>query len=537
MSTVTEARRRFKATGRVRPRFWRMQNVRRITQIAFLLLFLVLLAYTVYPVRAPVAVDFFFRADPLAVLSSFLASREVVVSLIPLAAIVLALTLVLGRFFCGWFCPMGTLIDLSDRFLTRRTRRAAGAKGFPQVKYYILAAVLVSALFSVQIAYFFDPFGILTRTFVWVLVAPVTLLGKTVTGSPWTADYAPFLTQIPFIPEIQPHYRMNLLAALLFGGILALGLVSRRFWCRNLCPLGALLALLSAWGIVRRQTKSEQCIECHRCDRECKMGSILPDGHRYLARECIYCYNCVSVCAPGATSFPITLRQEGFETRTDLNRRRLLGFAGLGVLWAGIVAGDVGAKKVGNSPIKASSAFRIRPPGSLPEEQFLQKCVRCSLCMKVCPTNGLQPALTEAGIEGFWTPILVPRIGHCSQHCTACGEVCPTDAIQPFTASEKKYLFIGRAYIDRSSCIVWAQDKKCLVCDEHCSYRALYWKVVDGLRRPFVNEYLCTGCGECEAKCPVQPIAAIRVTTLGDLRHLTREAQKRFYERHLETKE
>jgi MinD superfamily P-loop ATPase len=61
--------------------------------------------------------------------------------------------------------------------------------------------------------------------------------------------------------------------------------------------------------------------------------------------------------------------------------------------------------------------------------------------------------------------------------------------------------------------------------------------VVDGLRRPFVNEYLCTGCGECEAKCPVQPVAAIRVTTLGDLRHLTREAQKRFYERHLEKKE
>lgn len=537
MSTVTEARRRFKAAGRVRVRFWRMQNVRRIVQVAFLLLFLFLLALTVYPLRSPVPVDFFFRADPLAVLSTFIASREVIGALVPLAAVVLALTVVLGRFFCGWFCPMGTLIDLSDRFLVRRNRRAAGAKGFPQGKYYILAMVLVSALLSAQIAYFFDPFGILTRTMVWVLVAPVILLGRVITGSPWVADWAPSLTQIPFIPEVQPHYRMNLLAALLFAGILALGLVSRRFWCRNLCPLGALLALFSAWGIVRRQTSAEQCIECHRCDRECKMGAILPDSHRYLARECIYCYNCVSVCAPGATSFPISLRREGFETATDLNRRRLLGFAGLGVLWAGISVGDIGAKKVGNSPIKASSPFRIRPPGSLPEEQFLQKCVRCSLCMKVCPTNGLQPALTEAGIEGFWTPILVPRIGHCSQHCTACGDVCPTDAIQPFTPQEKKYLFIGRAYIDRSMCIVWAQDKKCLVCDEHCSYRALHWKVVDGLRRPFVNEYLCTGCGECEAKCPVQPIAAIRVTTLGDLRHLTREAQKRFYERHLEKEE
>ncbi|MCS6950295.1 MAG: 4Fe-4S binding protein [bacterium] len=536
MATVAEARERLKQMGRQRLRFWRMQNIRRIVQIAFLLLFFALLAVTVYPLRSPMRVDLFFLADPLAVLSTFLASREVVWSLVPLALSVLLLTVVLGRFFCGWFCPMGTLIDLSDRFLVRRTRRAAGTVGFPQVKYYLLAAVLVSALFSVQIAYFLDPFGILTRTVVWVLFAPVALVGRLLTGSPWVAEWAPSLTHIPYIPESQPHYRMNLLAALLFGGILALGLVSRRFWCRNLCPLGALLALLSAWGIVRRQTREGECIECHRCDRECKMGAILPGGRRYQARECIYCYNCVSVCAPGATSFPITLRREGFETGTNLHRRRLLGFAALGALWAGISAGDLGTKKVGNMPIKASSPFRIRPPGSLPEEQFLQKCVRCSLCMKVCPTNGLQPALTEAGIEGFWTPVLIPRIGHCAQFCTACGEVCPTDAIQSFTAAEKKYLFIGRAYIDRSTCIVWAQDKKCLVCDEHCAYRAVYWKVVDGVRRPFVNDFLCTGCGECEAKCPVQPVAAIRVTTLGDLRHLPREAQKRFYLRHLETK-
>lgn len=289
MNTVTEARKRFREIGRVRPRFWRMQNVRRIVQVLFLALFLLLLTFTVYPVRSPIPVDFFFRADPLAVLSTFIASREVIGALNPLAGFMLLLTVVLGRFFCGWFCPMGTVIDLSDRFLVRWKRRAAGEKGFPQVKYYILAAVLVSALFSAQVAYFFDPFAILTRTVVWVLYAPVALLGRMVTGSPAVADRMPALTQIPYIPEIQPHYRMNLLAALLFAGILALGLVSRRFWCRNLCPLGALLALLSGWGIVRRQTKSDQCIACHRCDRECKMGSILPDSQRYLARECIYC--------------------------------------------------------------------------------------------------------------------------------------------------------------------------------------------------------------------------------------------------------
>jgi ferredoxin len=214
----------------------------------------------------------------------------------------------------------------------------------------------------------------------------------------------------------------------------------------------------------------------------------------------------------------------------DLNRRRLVQSFAIGIGWAAMARTGISTKTARDSKIKTSSPYLLRPPGALPEDEFLDTCIRCGECMKVCPTNGLQPAVTEAGMEGFWSPLLVPRIGECTQNCNLCSEVCATQAIQPFTVAEKNFLFIGTAVIDRSACIVWNSDKPCLICDEYCSYHALKWKNVDGVRRPFVNEAVCTGCGICESACPIQPLAAIRVYSFGDKRHMTRDEQRRWSE-------
>ncbi|MCC6445476.1 MAG: 4Fe-4S binding protein [Armatimonadetes bacterium] len=516
-----------KITRPPKPKWWRIQNIRRMAQAAFFLLFLGLLAQTALPLRPLLPVDLFFRADPLVFLTAGLASRAVTPSMVVFSVGVLVITVLLGRFFCGWVCPMGTAVDLSDRFLFR-VRKNRDLSPYRNLKYYILASLLVSALFSAQPTYFFDPLSLITRTLVWVAVSPLWIMGRWLGGQELVYRLAPSLAQTPLIPQIQPYFRAHWLAALIFAAVLALGYASRRFWCRNLCPLGALLALLSRWGLVRRQVKDDACLECRRCDRECKMGAIQPDPRRTQATECIECYNCVPLCGPRSTALPLALSRAGFDTGVDVKRRRLLGAAGIGALWAGLVNGDLGAKRSGNSEIRSLSPALIRPPGSLAEAPFLDRCTRCALCMKACPTGGLQPALAEAGLEGFWTPVLVPHIGYCAQHCNLCGEVCPTDAIQPFTPEEKSHLYIGRAVIDRSDCLVWAQGKECLVCDEHCSYRAIAWEEgEDGSRRPLVRSHLCTGCGECENKCPVQPRAAIRVISFGDRRHLSREAQAR----------
>ena len=67
--------------------------------------------------------------------------------------------------------------------------------------------------------------------------------------------------------------------------------------------------------------------------------------------------------------------------------------------------------------------------------------------MRVCLTNGLQPTLFEAGVEGMWTPRLVSRIGYCEYSCTLCGQVCPTGAIAHLDTVTKRKVTIGTAII------------------------------------------------------------------------------------------
>lgn len=512
---------------------FRMENLRRVVQVlafaAFVYLFLATVG--VYDPslkgialgsRAPI--DTFFRIDPLLGLASMISIRQVIYVMLIYGLPIVVLTLLAGRFFCGWLCPLGTCLDASDVVFFRR--RSPSPQPSPQgegvgkrnVKYYILSAVLVATVFGSQLAYVLDPITIITRAFTFA-VYPIAQMGAHAIGM-----------QSRFFPaDVQYFFRLNFLAAAIFIAIIGLNSISRRYWCRNLCPLGALLALLSKVSLIRRIV-NDRCPNCAKCIPDCKMGAILDDPRQYQATECIYCYSCTRVCPTLATRIVPSAASEGYCSGLDLNRRRLFQAAGIGALAALLGGTNAAAKTSRTGKIKLSSPELIRPPGALPEEEFVNRCIRCSECMKACPTGGLQPALTEAGFEGLWTPVLVPRIGECTQQCNLCSQVCSTQAIQPFEIAEKTHIFIGRAVIDRSHCIAWNSDKQCLVCDEACSYHALSWKVVDGVKRPFINEHKCVGCGICENVCPIQPVAAVRAFSFGDQRHKTREQQKAFLE-------
>ncbi len=160
----------------------------------------------------------------------------------------------------------------------------------------------------------------------------------------------------------------------------------------------------------------------------------------------------------------------------------------------------------------------IRPPGALPEPAFQGACVRCGQCMKVCPTNTLQPCLFESGIGGIWSPRLDTRLAGCDQTCALCGAVCPTGAIRELPLEEKKHAKLGTAAIDTGRCLVWAQDRLCLICDEQCPYNAIVFRWKDGSRKPFVIDTRCNGCGFCEQVCPVQGRSAIEVSQHGEIR-------------------
>jgi ferredoxin len=173
----------------------------------------------------------------------------------------------------------------------------------------------------------------------------------------------------------------------------------------------------------------------------------------------------------------------------------------------------------------------IRPPGALPEHEFLTLCQRCGLCMKACPTNVINPTLGEAGLAGLWTPRLIMRHGYCEYTCTLCSSVCPTDAIREITAKEKieRPIKIGSAYLDRGRCLPWSGNAPCIVCEEHCptSPKAIYLRqdVVVGpdgqqmeVQLPFVDLKKCVGCGICENKCPVKGRPAILTMAAGESR-------------------
>ncbi|MDI7276474.1 MAG: 4Fe-4S dicluster domain-containing protein, partial [Anaerolineae bacterium] len=171
---------------------------------------------------------------------------------------------------------------------------------------------------------------------------------------------------------------------------------------------------------------------------------------------------------------------------------------------------------------RARHALLLRPPGVEDEGAFLATCLRCGECLKVCPTSGLQPTLLEAGLEGIWTPRLVPRLGYCDYGCNACGQVCPSGAIPPLDLESKRAWAMGLAAVDRNRCLPWAYNVPCIVCEEMCPVpdKAISLEevtVADAqgnavvLQRPHVRQELCTGCGICEKRCPMEGQAAIRV--------------------------
>ncbi len=211
-------------------------------------------------------------------------------------------------------------------------------------------------------------------------------------------------------------------------------------------------------------------------------------------------------------------------TRLDLGRRAVLA-AGLGGL-----AGGALLHTHPQSGKRTFSPELIRPPGSVEEEEFLARCIRCGSCMKVCPTNGLHPAFLEGGLAGLWTPVFQMKLGYCEYECTLCTQVCPTDAIRQLTVKEKQKTSIGLAFIDKNRCLPFAFGRSCIVCQEHCPTptKAIWFEEVEVknqkgersiVKQPHVDPELCIGCGICENKCPVVDQPAIRVTSVGETRH------------------
>lgn len=493
-------------------RFRAWATPRRVVQAALLALFVYLLSLARWPLSEAVLTNAFLSLDPLLSLQAAIAGRTWVPALIYGIAL-LAATVLLGRFFCGWMCPMGTLIEWSDDLVFGRGRRRV-KKNHERigrgVKYGVLLVILIAAAFGEGLAYLADPICWATRLFAYVVwpvagtlaVAASNLLRPVFEALGWMNLARAEITPPVFGP-------FGVVALLFFIGVVALGRLQRRFWCRSLCPLGALLALAARFTWFHRKVAAH-CTAEGKCSRVCETGAIGEDYTRYDPAECIQCGSCAKSCHTGAVTFAPGLGGAAKDPRVDLSRRAA-------TFW--LAGGAVAATWIVRDPMRLTPGDELlRPPGALPENDFLATCVRCGQCVKACPTHMLQSTALAGGVAGFMSPTARMRLGPCDQNCTACGGVCPTGAIRVLDLVEKTYAKIGNAVIEPGRCVVWEQGRVCLVCDEHCPYGAIDWKEVDGERRPQVNENKCNGCGACEHACPVDGRSAIRVFPAGQIR-------------------
>ena len=411
-----------------------------------------------------------------------------------------AVTLVLGRVFCGWLCPMGTIHHFVG-WLRRDKRKTLIAKntyhGSQRWKYMLLLGLLAAALLGFQVTGLVDPISLVIRSFS-VVVSPVVNqifngaydLAYS-TGNDVVIGIADQLYRVVGYPNVlsfnEPHFAGALLIGAVFVVLLGMNLNRPRWWCRTLCPLGALLGSISRNSFYHLEIDNEACIHCGRCHAGCQ-GACDPEFKEgWRPAECFVCFHCVDECPVSCLHFRFGTAVK--ETKgIDLQKRRTFGAVAAGLLAVPMLRATEQYKRNvtqgENHPALHNPAL-IRPPGSVPEAEFLQRCVRCGECMKVCPTNALHPAALEAGPEGLWTPVLVPRIGYCEYYCTLCGQVCPTGAIKHLDVQTKIKTVIGTAFFNVNRCLPYAFSKTCIVCEEHCptSPKAIYLVPADRTTR------------------------------------------------------
>ncbi|MFH0982265.1 MAG: 4Fe-4S dicluster domain-containing protein [Planctomycetota bacterium] len=408
------------------------------------------------------------EVDPLVGIATALSTHTVYKSLI-WGLVILVPTILLGRIFCNWICPYGILHHfIGWVFSTRNAKQKIESNRYRPLfalKYYVLIAMLTAAVFGYLQIGLLDPLCLIYRSFT-VSVMPEwdrTMLAM----EPLAKDAGTTLELLRSREDPGGHIGGWVVGFIILF-LVGMNLVIPRFFCRVLCPLGALLGWLSRFAVWRIERNPHKCTDCDLCLQSCEGAS---DPHTQLRMsECFVCFNCIEDCPHDALSFALFPKRSHEVTSPDLGRRHAVLAGLIGLLFFRWTKSSAASTEDFSTKV-------IRPPGSCEEQEFLERCIKCDQCIRVCPTNVLQPAAFEGGLEAVWTPVMNFRMGFCQLQCTACGHVCPTGAIQRLTVEEKMGLAtfadrgpvkLGTAHYDFGRCLPWSKNIPCVVCEEVC---------------------------------------------------------------------
>ena len=452
--------------------------------------------------------------------------------------VVLLLTLLFGRVYCSYICPLGIFQDViswySKELRSNRKKkiRFRFARPKTRLRYSILVVFIISIFAGGPFLDLLEPFSIFGR-FVSDLLRPVYMVCNNllVRIFEFAGSYALYPVTVV---KTNPYALIVpvVMLALVFG----LSAWKGRLYCNTVCPVGTLLGLVSKISLFKVGFDVEGCNQCGNCMFVCKSQCIDVKNRNVDFTRCVGCGNCMKSCDKNAIRYMLALpKKTELNKPTDESKRKFVA----GSLFFAATLGGFSVQALAQ-PLRNHDRKRkgeqakdgcnrmvrkhaVSPPGSLAYEHFAKSCTACHLCVSACPTRVLKPSFLEYGFFGMMQPYMDYNTSFCNYECVRCTEVCPNGAILPLTVEKKITTQIGVVRFKKHNCIVFRDETSCGSCAEHCPTKAVRMIPYKGeLTIPEITPDICVGCGACEYACPVTPHKAIVVD--GHIEH--KSAQK-----------